>query len=130
MFLFYTFNLLTLVLSPDTCRRPKWTCEIRIAALKAEQEKSNGKCINTNPRRIICRRVRRVRVLLHIIEPKPHKAFSLIVASQYDPFSILEELSPYLGGSASIVVHSPQVQVRNDSIILIHYLQSFPTDPF
>lgn len=36
----------------------------------------------------------------------------LIVASQYDPWSILERLSPYLAGSASIVVHSPQVQVR------------------
>ena len=35
----------------------------------------------------------------------------LLVATQYDPYSILEKLFPYLGGSASIVVHSPYVQV-------------------
>ncbi|KAI0778806.1 Gcd10p-domain-containing protein [Trametes elegans] len=35
----------------------------------------------------------------------------LIVASEYDPYSIIEKLYPYLGGSASIVVHSPHVQV-------------------
>ncbi|KAI1793101.1 Gcd10p-domain-containing protein [Ganoderma leucocontextum] len=34
-----------------------------------------------------------------------------LVATQYDPHSILEKLFPYLGGSASIVVHSPHVQV-------------------
>ncbi|CAL1694467.1 unnamed protein product [Somion occarium] len=38
----------------------------------------------------------------------------LIVASQYDPFSILEKLMPYLAGSASIVVHSPYVQIVSD----------------
>ncbi|KAF7792269.1 hypothetical protein EIP86_003305 [Pleurotus ostreatoroseus] len=36
------------------------------------------------------------------------------VASQYDPFEILEKLSPYLAGSASIVVHSPHVQILSD----------------
>ena len=36
----------------------------------------------------------------------------LVIASQYDPFSILQKLSPYLAGSANIVVHSPYVQVR------------------
>ncbi|KAI0714889.1 Gcd10p-domain-containing protein [Earliella scabrosa] len=35
----------------------------------------------------------------------------LLVASQYDPFSIVDKLFPYLAGSASIVVHSPHVQV-------------------
>ncbi|KAH8102396.1 Gcd10p-domain-containing protein [Cristinia sonorae] len=38
----------------------------------------------------------------------------LIVASQYDPFSIVQKLFPYLAGSASIVVHSPQVHVLSD----------------
>jgi tRNA (adenine-N(1)-)-methyltransferase non-catalytic subunit len=33
------------------------------------------------------------------------------VASEYDPWSIIESLSPYLAGSASIVVQSPHVQV-------------------
>ncbi|KAI0368838.1 Gcd10p-domain-containing protein [Pilatotrama ljubarskyi] len=35
----------------------------------------------------------------------------LIIASEYDPHSIIEKLYPYLAGSASIVVHSPHVQV-------------------
>jgi hypothetical protein len=37
----------------------------------------------------------------------------LLIASQYDPWSIIERLAPYIGGSASIVVHSPQVQVSS-----------------
>jgi tRNA (adenine58-N1)-methyltransferase non-catalytic subunit len=37
---------------------------------------------------------------------------SLIIASEYDPFSIVERLEPYLKGSASIVVQSPYPQVR------------------
>ena len=36
----------------------------------------------------------------------------LIIASEYDPFSIVETLFPFLAGSASIVVHSPHVQVH------------------
>ncbi|KAL6303984.1 Gcd10p-domain-containing protein [Sparassis latifolia] len=38
----------------------------------------------------------------------------LVVASEYDPYSILEKLSPYLAGSASIVVHSPHIQILSD----------------
>lgn len=37
----------------------------------------------------------------------------LIVASQYDPSGIVDRLVPYLAGSASIVVHSPQSQVSD-----------------
>lgn len=40
--------------------------------------------------------------------------YRLVIASQYDPWSILERLYPYLGGSASIVLHSPQVQILSD----------------
>jgi len=36
---------------------------------------------------------------------------SLIISSEYDPYSIIERLSPYLGGSSSIVVHSPSAQI-------------------
>ncbi|KAH9932031.1 Gcd10p-domain-containing protein [Epithele typhae] len=36
---------------------------------------------------------------------------ALIISSQYDPYSIIEKLYPYLGGSASIVVQSPHVQI-------------------
>ncbi|KAF9471731.1 Gcd10p-domain-containing protein [Pholiota conissans] len=35
----------------------------------------------------------------------------LLIASEYDPYSIIERLSPYLGGSASMVVHSPFSQI-------------------
>ncbi|KAJ3535809.1 hypothetical protein NMY22_g6316 [Coprinellus aureogranulatus] len=38
----------------------------------------------------------------------------LVIASEYDPYSIIERLSPYLGGSAPIVVHSPHVQILAD----------------
>ncbi|KAG6889975.1 hypothetical protein C0995_012935 [Termitomyces sp. Mi166 len=39
---------------------------------------------------------------------------SLIVASQYDPWSILQRLVPYVSGSGSIVVYSPQIQILTD----------------
>ncbi|KAJ8084519.1 tRNA (adenine(58)-N(1))-methyltransferase non-catalytic subunit trm6 [Marasmius tenuissimus] len=38
----------------------------------------------------------------------------LLIASQYDPSSVLERLAPYVAGSASIVVHSPHLQVVAD----------------
>ncbi|KAK1234828.1 tRNA (adenine(58)-N(1))-methyltransferase non-catalytic subunit trm6 [Marasmius sp. AFHP31] len=38
----------------------------------------------------------------------------LLIASQYDPSSVLERLAPYVAGSASIVVHSPHMQVVAD----------------
>ena len=38
-------------------------------------------------------------------------SFSLVVASEYEPFSIVEKLTPYLSCSAAIVVYSPNVQV-------------------
>ncbi|KAG6817921.1 hypothetical protein H0H87_012389 [Tephrocybe sp. NHM501043] len=34
--------------------------------------------------------------------------------SEYDPWSILERLSPYVGGSGSVVVHSPHIQTLTD----------------
>ncbi|KAJ3502140.1 hypothetical protein NLJ89_g9021 [Agrocybe chaxingu] len=39
---------------------------------------------------------------------------SLVIASEHEPYSIIERLSPYLGGSASIVVHSPYQQIVVD----------------
>ncbi|KAJ7193316.1 Gcd10p family-domain-containing protein, partial [Mycena pura] len=36
---------------------------------------------------------------------------ALVVASDYEPFSILERLVPYVAGSGSIVVQSPYVQI-------------------
>ncbi|KAF8665349.1 hypothetical protein AX16_000368 [Volvariella volvacea WC 439] len=36
---------------------------------------------------------------------------SLIIATEYEPYSILERLVPYLAGSASIVVQSPYISV-------------------
>jgi tRNA (adenine-N(1)-)-methyltransferase non-catalytic subunit len=35
----------------------------------------------------------------------------------YDPLSILGKLFPYLGGSASVVVYSPHLQVRVPRIL-------------
>lgn len=40
--------------------------------------------------------------------------YSLVLASEYDPYSIIDKLLPYLGGSASIVVQSPHVQILAD----------------
>ncbi|KAF8713644.1 Gcd10p protein, partial [Rhizoctonia solani] len=34
----------------------------------------------------------------------------LVVASQFEPFSLVEKLSPYLAGSGSIAVYSPYIQ--------------------
>jgi len=39
---------------------------------------------------------------------------SLIVVSEYDPFSIVDKLYPYLAGSAPIIVQSPHGQVLAD----------------
>ncbi|KAJ7109913.1 Gcd10p family-domain-containing protein [Mycena epipterygia] len=39
---------------------------------------------------------------------------ALIVASEHEPFSILERLVPYVAGSGSIVVQSPYVQILSD----------------
>jgi len=38
----------------------------------------------------------------------------LFIASEYDPLSILGKLFPYLGGSTSVVVYSPHLQVVSD----------------
>ncbi|PWN51780.1 Gcd10p-domain-containing protein [Violaceomyces palustris] len=35
---------------------------------------------------------------------------AVIIASPYEPFSMIQRLRPYLGGSANIVVHSPYLQ--------------------
>ncbi|KAJ7161279.1 Gcd10p family-domain-containing protein [Mycena crocata] len=39
---------------------------------------------------------------------------ALIVASEYEPFSIIERLVPYVAGSGSIVIHSPHVQILSE----------------
>lgn len=38
----------------------------------------------------------------------------LILATQYDPYSIIEKYAQYLGGSANLVVHSPYPQILAD----------------
>ncbi|KAA1468108.1 Gcd10p-domain-containing protein [Dentipellis sp. KUC8613] len=38
----------------------------------------------------------------------------LVISSEYDPYSIVEKLVPYLGGSASIVVQSPHLSVLTE----------------
>lgn len=38
----------------------------------------------------------------------------LILATQYDPYSIIEKYAQYLGGSANLVVYSPHPQILAD----------------
>ena len=47
----------------------------------------------------------------------------LVVASEYEPYSIVERLMPYLGGSASLVVHSPHLQVDIFRTLDLHQLK-------
>lgn len=42
-----------------------------------------------------------------------YRALSLLVSSEYDPWSILEMTYPHLSGSASIVFHCSHLQVRS-----------------
>ncbi|KAF8323713.1 Gcd10p-domain-containing protein [Clavulina sp. PMI_390] len=39
----------------------------------------------------------------------------LLLATSYDPVSIIKRISPYLAGSANIVVHSPHLQVLSEA---------------
>ncbi|KAI0072222.1 Gcd10p-domain-containing protein [Panus rudis PR-1116 ss-1] len=71
--------------------------------------KSDGQRARLNKRKAVTGQLMQVREELFAGEFD-----GLIVASQYDPYSILEKLLPYLGGSASIVVHSPFVQIVAD----------------
>ena len=56
----------------------------------------------------------------------PHHSFDLtnenptrlLSISDYEPFSIVERLIPYLGGSAPIVMYSPYIQVGIPLFIL------------
>lgn len=49
--------------------------------------------------------------ITHITMATTQTFHRLIIASNYESFSIIEKLYPYLGGSASIVVQSPYGQV-------------------
>ncbi|SPO28129.1 related to GCD10 - translation initiation factor eIF3 RNA-binding subunit [Ustilago trichophora] len=40
---------------------------------------------------------------------------AVLIACHYDPISILNRLKPHLGGSASVVVHSPYLQPLNEA---------------
>ncbi|KZT43855.1 Gcd10p-domain-containing protein [Sistotremastrum suecicum HHB10207 ss-3] len=39
----------------------------------------------------------------------------ILIASQYEPYSVTERLIPYLAGSGSIVIHSPYIQVLTEA---------------
>ncbi|KAF9515041.1 hypothetical protein BS47DRAFT_1372154 [Hydnum rufescens UP504] len=66
-------------------------------------------------------RVSRRRQMYLVLQAAREELFSgngmrgLIVASQYEPFSVVEKLVPYLGGSAHIVVQSPYLQVLTEA---------------
>ncbi|GAV98795.1 Gcd10p-domain-containing protein [Lentinula edodes] len=60
-------------------------------------------------------RLRKRKVAHELLENTREELFggefeALMVASQYEPSGIIDRLVPYLAGSASIVVHSPQSQ--------------------
>jgi hypothetical protein len=52
-----------------------------------------------------------VRTSPEFVAFKANPTHSLIIASEYDPLSIIEMLSPYIAGSGALVVHSPHIQV-------------------
>ncbi|KAI3622705.1 eukaryotic translation initiation factor 3 62 kda subunit [Moniliophthora roreri] len=78
--------------------------EVPSAEIKSERQKSRLK-----KRKLVSDALMRTREELFAGEFE-----GLIVASQYDPTVIVERLAPYLAGSASIIVHSPHLQVVAD----------------
>jgi len=51
------------------------------------------------------------RIFLPVLAIPLKRLSSLLIASEYDAFQIVETLSPYLAGSASIVVQNQFLQV-------------------
>lgn len=49
----------------------------------------------------------------------------VIIACEYDPYSILQRLLPSIGGSAPIVIFSPYLQVLHDTNLLLRASPSF-----
>jgi len=79
------------------------------ADIPGDQIKSDRHKHRLNKRKVISN------LLAHIRDDFFSGEFeSLIICSEYEPYSIIERLSPYLAGSASIVVHSPYPQVVID----------------
>jgi len=64
-------------------------------------------------------RVQRRRLVAVTLQTHREELFAgewdgLIIASQYEPWSIVEKVYPYLAGSASIIVQSPYLQALTD----------------
>lgn len=99
---------------PSSCSR-RSACggnQIRPTKNSVKKAKSRPRHIRQYKRRAICWRVWSVSEywLLSELYLLNASRTRLIVASQYDPSGIVDRLVPYLAGSASIVVHSPQSQ--------------------
>ncbi|TFK41846.1 Gcd10p family-domain-containing protein [Crucibulum laeve] len=77
--------------------------------IPADQVKSERQKSRLNKRRAVTELLRSTREDLFSGEFN-----SLVIATEYDPYSVIERLAPYLGGSASIVVHNPHIQVLSD----------------
>lgn len=95
--------------------------QFRRAAIATEQAQGNNRRTHADPRGALRRRVRRVGCSISCLSLASPE-YSLIVASEYDPLSVLEKLLPYLAGSASIVVHSPHVQARTLNCLVFKLL--------
>ena len=106
-----------LIFSRSNCLHRTAIRQVQIRRTTQSSDKTQGRIgrPHADQRRALRRRIRRVSftssVHWHSGSRAAHTLSSLLVASQYDPFSIVDKLYPYLGGSASIVVHSPHVQV-------------------
>lgn len=45
----------------------------------------------------------------------------LLIASEYEPYSMTAKLHQYMAGSANIVVHSPYLQVGSDTSVGVRF---------
>ncbi|KAI0322994.1 Gcd10p-domain-containing protein [Amylostereum chailletii] len=73
---------------------------------KEEPEKSEKHKVRLNKRKAVSDLLANTREELF--------AGDLLIASEYDPHTILEKLYLYLGGSASVTVYSPHLQVLSE----------------
>jgi tRNA (adenine58-N1)-methyltransferase non-catalytic subunit len=58
----------------------------------------------------------------------------LIISSEYDSFSIIQRLLPYLAGSATVVVHNPVLQPLMETFarmrVMPDFVRTMVTEPW
>lgn len=93
------------------CTDPDWQSVLAPADGEATDTTPAGKLANDRDRQ----RLKRRRAAYTELERMRAELFEgrfdgVVVASPYEPCSIVERLLPYLGGSSNVVVHSPHLQ--------------------